>query len=57
MNTFKRRFSEGFAKDVSDLAVMCEFYETDNIDIEIEDPEKQRKLTINIKFKLEEKHE
>lgn len=55
LQTFKRKFSEGFAKDVSDLAVMCEFYETDNIDIEIEDPVKGRKLTINIKFTLEEK--
>lgn len=55
MQTFKRRFTEGFVDDVSNLALICDFYETDNIDIEIQDPIKQRKLKINIKFTVEEK--
>ena len=54
MKTFKRRFSEGFVEDVCDLAILCEDYETDNIDIEINDPRSKKKLTINIRFTLEE---
>lgn len=57
MKTFKRRFSEGFVEDICDLSLLCEDYETDNIDIEIEDPGNKKRLTINIKFSPEVKDE
>lgn len=57
MKTFKRRFSEGFVEDICDLSLLCEDYETDNIDIEIEDPGSKKKLAINIKFSPEVKDE
>ena len=53
---FKKRFTQGFVDDICNLAIMCDFYESDNVDIEIDDPNKQRKLKINIKFIVEEGH-